>query len=72
MTLNSSHHCQLSAVKDSLPNHISVNLKATKVEVKKSVLNVLNININFRLIYLKGINSFSHKYWKLDFMIVLS
>lgn len=36
MSLN---YCQLSAY----PNHISVNLKATKVELKISVLNVLNI-----------------------------
>lgn len=39
----------MSAIKDALPNHILVNLKTIKMEVKDSVLNVLNIKMNSKL-----------------------
>lgn len=54
------NHCQMSAIKDSLPSHILVNLKAIK-EVKNSVLNILSIKMNFQLISSQW-NSFSHRY----------
>ena len=49
MLLKGTHQCQMSAIKDPFPNHILVSLKTIKVEVKNTVLNVLNTK-TFRLI----------------------